>query len=137
MQPSVASSPPPPPPLTGAPTGATAAATAARKRDKRKREDWVNVAKLESTNICKRIERAMRMVGVPPTEARTRYARLVGCVRTMRGSAQRWQAGWALYNILKDWLVCPEDLPASESFQRTIEMTEDELADICHENANI
>jgi hypothetical protein len=85
-------------------------------------------------NICKRIERAMRMVGVPTTAARTRYARLVGCVRAMRGSAQRWHAAWALYNILKDWLSCPGDEPASDNFQSTIAVVEEELASLCYEN---
>ena len=103
--------------------------TTVRKRDKR-----ADVSKVESTNICKRIERAMRLVGIPVTEARTRYARLVGCVRAMRGSAQRWQAGWALYNIMKDWLTCPGDQFASEQFQSTIVQAEDELAGLCYEN---
>ena len=110
--------------------------TTARKRGKRKHEECVCVSKVESSNICKRIERAMRLVGIPTTEARTRYARLVGCVRAMRGSAQRWHAGWALYNIMKDWLTCPGDQPASENFQSTIMMTEEELADLCYENEN-
>jgi hypothetical protein len=100
---------------------------------KRKRTA-ADLSKVESSNICKRIERAMRMVGVPTTEARTRYARLVGCVRAMRGSAPRWHAAWALYNIIKDWLHCPGDQPASENFQSTIELVEDELASLCHEN---
>jgi hypothetical protein len=110
--------------------------TTARKRGKRKPEECVCVSKVESSNICKRIERAMRLVGIPATEARTRYARLVGCVRAMRGSAQRWHAGWALYNIMKDWLTCPGDQPASENFQSTIMTTEEELADLCYENVD-
>ena len=102
-----------------------------RKRGTGPTED---VSKMESSNICKRIERAMRIVGIPRTEARTRYARLVGCVRAMRGSAQRWHAGWALYNILKDWLSCPGDQPASDNFQSTIAVVEEELASLCYEN---
>ena len=91
--------------------------------------------KCQSSNITKRIERAMRIVGVPTTEARTRYARLVGCVRSMRGSAQRWQAGWALYNIMRDWVEClnPGGEP-TQYFQSTIEMVENELVELCHEN---
>ena len=75
----------------------------------------------------------MRMVGVPTTEARTRYARLYSCVRAMRGSAQRWHAAWALYNIIKDWLRCPSDLPSTGEFQNTIKLTEEELANLCYE----
>jgi hypothetical protein len=48
----------------------------------------------------------MRAIGVPTTAARTRYARAVGCVRFMRGSALRKHAAWAVFNILKDWLRC-------------------------------
>ncbi len=77
----------------------------------------------------------MCTVGVPPTAARLRYARLVGCVRAMRRSAQRWHAAWALYNILKDWLTCPGDQPASEQFQSTIEMEEEHLSDLAFETA--
>ena len=75
----------------------------------------------------------MHIVGVPTTEARTRYARLVGCVRAMRGSAQRWHAAWALYNILKDWLTCPGDQPASEQFQSAIELEEEHLSGLIFE----
>jgi hypothetical protein len=91
------------------------------------------MSKVHSRNILQRIERAMRMVGVPPTEARTRYARLYSCVRAMRGSAKRWHAAWALYLIMKDWLRCPSDMPASDEFQTTIEATEEELANLCYE----
>jgi hypothetical protein len=101
---------------------------------KRKRAAFpADMSKVPSTNIYKRIERAMRMVGVPTTEARSRYARLFSCVRVMRGSAQRWHAAWALYNIIKDWLRCPGDEPASTDFQNTIEQAEEELATLCYE----
>jgi hypothetical protein len=105
-----------------------------RKR-KRRTAPTADMSKVESSNICKRIERAMCTVGVPPTAARLRYARLVGCVRAMRRSAQRWHAAWALYNILKDWLTCPGDQPASEQFQSTIEMEEEHLSDLAFETA--
>jgi hypothetical protein len=101
---------------------------------KRKRAvSTTDMSKVESSNIAKRIERAMRIVGVPTTEARTRYARLIGCIRAMRGVGQRWHAGWALYSILKDWLTCPGDEPASDSFQCAIEVAEEELATLCYE----
>ncbi len=106
----------------------------ARLSRKRARElNPADMSKVESSNITKRIERAMRIIGVPTTAARTRYARLVGCVRAMRGSAQRWHAAWALYNILKDWLHCPSDEPASTSFADTIDAAEQELGELVYE----
>jgi hypothetical protein len=110
--------------------------TSSPARLSRKRARELNPAdksKQQSSNITKRIERAMRTVGIPTTAARTRYARLVGCVRAMRGSAQRWHAAWALYNILKDWLHCPSDEPATESFQEMIDLTEQELGELVYQ----
>ncbi len=96
---------------------------------KRKRSDSVQA---ESSNLSKRILRAMHTIGVPETEARVRYARLVMCCHAMRGVCRRWQAAWALHYIIKDWLSCPSEEPASEEFLRIIETMEEELAKLCY-----
>ena len=88
----------------------------------------------ESSNLCKRIQRAMHTIGVPETEARVRYARLFMCCLAMRGVCRRWQAAWALHAIIKDWLTCPSEEPASEQFLLAIEALEDELAKLCYAN---
>ena len=88
----------------------------------------------ESSNLCDRIRRAMRMVGVPETTARVRYARLFMCVHAMRGVCKRWQAAWAMHHIIKDWILCPSDEPASEFLLNDTQRLEDQLAGICYEN---
>jgi hypothetical protein len=101
---------------------------------KRKEPPHADPSNAESSNLCKRIERAMRMVGIPQTEARTRYAHLFGCVHAMRGHARRWQATWALHAIIKDFMHCPSTEPSSAEFQRAIVQLEDELVALCYVN---
>ena len=100
---------------------------------KRKRDP----TQMESSNICERIRRAMRTVGVPETEARLRYARLFMCCLAMRGVCRRWQAAWALHEIIKDWIACPTEDPASSKFLIATEKLEEELANICYENTDL
>jgi hypothetical protein len=95
---------------------------------KRKRSDSEQA---ESSNLYNRILRAMHTVGVPETEARVRYARLFMCCLAMRGVCRRWQAAWALHAIIKDWLMCPSEEAASESFLLEIQVLEQELSDLC------
>ena len=95
---------------------------------KRKRD---NSEQAESSNLSKRIQRAMHTIGVPETEARVRYARLFMCCLAMRGVVRRWQAAYALHYIIKDWLTCPSDEPASEQFVLPIQTLEEELASLC------
>lgn len=95
---------------------------------KRKRSDSDQA---ESSNLCNRIRRAMRTIGVPETEARERYARLFMCCLAMRGVCRRWQAAWALHFIIKDWLSCPSEEPASDAFLKAIETLEEELSSLC------
>jgi hypothetical protein len=97
---------------------------------KRKRSDSEHV---ESSNLSKRIRRAMHIIGIPETEARVRYANLFMCCHTMRGVCRRWQAAWALHAIIKDWLCCPSEEPASDQFLLNIESLEDELSKLCHD----
>jgi hypothetical protein len=85
------------------------------------------MSQVPSRNITRRIESVMRAIGVPTTAARTRYARLVGCLRVMRGSALRWHAAWAVYNIIKDWLRCRRDEYASIGLLEMIAVTEDNI----------
>ena len=98
-----------------------------RKRALELARESGDMSEVESRNITKRIESAMRAIGVPTTAARTRYARAVGCVRFMRGSALRKHAAWAVFNILKDWLRCPADQYASIHLLEMIALTEDQL----------
>ena len=98
-----------------------------RKRARELARESGDMSQVESRNITRRIENAMRAIGVPTTAARIRYARLVGCVRAMRGSALRWHAAWALYNILKDWLRCPADQYASKYLLEMTALMENEL----------
>jgi hypothetical protein len=88
----------------------------------------------ESSNLSKRILRAMHAVGIPETAARVRYARLFMCLHAMRGVCKRWQAAWALHHIIKDWILCPADEPASEFLLNDTQRLEDQLAEICYEN---
>ena len=88
----------------------------------------------ESSNLSKRILRAMHTVGVPETEIRVRYARLFMCCHAMRGVCRRWQAAWALHYIIKDWLICPSDEPASEQFLLATQSLEEQLANLCYES---
>ncbi len=103
---------------------------------KRKESPCADPSNAESSNLCKRIERAMRIIGIPQSEARTRYARLFSCVRAMQGSAKRWQASWALYSIIKDYMHCPSTEPSSDEFRRAIVQLEDELVNLCYVNIN-
>ena len=91
-----------------------------------------NPDQAESTNLSKRILRAMRTIGVPETGPRVRYARLFMCLHVMRGVCRRWQAAWALHQIIKDWLMCPSEETASEAFLATIQSLEEEVANICY-----
>lgn len=100
----------------------------------RKRKTCAEPSNAESSNLTKRIGRAMRMVGIPQTEARTRYACLFGCVHAMQGHAKRWQASWALHDIIKDFMHCPSTEPSSAEFQRAIVRLEDELVALCYVN---
>lgn len=93
--------------------------------------------RVESSNLSDRIRRAMRIVGVPETEARLRYARLFMCCLAMRGVSRRWQASWALHYIIKDFLYGNTDGPASEQFQIQIEKVENELAALCYEKDEV
>ena len=88
----------------------------------------------ESSNLSKRILRAMRTIGVPETTARVRYAKLFMCCHTMRGVCKRWQAAWAMHHIIKDWILCPSDEPASEFLMNETQKLEVELAGMCYEN---
>ena len=101
---------------------------------KRKEPPCADPSNAESSNLCNRIRRAMRTIGVPETEARERYARLFMCCLAMRGVCRRWQAAWALHAIIKDWLSCPSEEPASQQFLFAIEALEDELAKLCYAN---
>ena len=98
-----------------------------RKRARELARESGDMSEVESRNITKRIESVMRAIGVPTTAARTRYARAVGCVRFLRGSALRKHAAWAVFNILKDWLRCPADQYASIHLLEMIALTEDEV----------
>jgi hypothetical protein len=99
----------------------------ARKRARELARESGDMSQVESRNITRRIEGAMHAIGVPTTPARMRYARLVGCVRAMRGSALRWHAAWALYNILKDWLRCPANQYATTYLLEMTALMENEL----------
>jgi hypothetical protein len=101
---------------------------------KRKRSDSEQA---ESSNLYNRIRRAMHTVGVPETEARLRYAKLFMCCLAMRGVVRRWQAAWALHSIIKDWLSCPSEEPASDQFLLAIETLEDELAKLCYDKYDV
>ena len=90
----------------------------------------------ESSNLSKRILRAMHTIGVPQTDARLRYARLFMCCLAMRGVCRRWKAAWALQVIIKDWMCCPLDEPASEHLLTATQGLEDDLAMICYENVH-
>jgi hypothetical protein len=81
----------------------------------------------ESSNILNRIRKAMRMIGVPETAARLRYAKLFMCCHTMRGVCKRWQAARAMHEIIKDWILCPWDVPASEPLLQATRVWENEL----------
>ena len=96
-----------------------------------------NNGQAESSNLSVRILRAMRTVGVPETEARVRYARLFMCCHAMRGVCRRWQAAWALHHIIKDWISCPAEEPASEQFLLAIAKLEEDLANICYETTDL
>ena len=61
------------------------------------------------------------------------YANLFMCYDTMRGVCRRWQAAWALHAIIKDWLSCPSEEPASDQFLLNIALLEDELSKLCHD----
>ena len=91
----------------------------------------------ESSNLCNRIRRAMRTIGVPETEARLRYARLFMCCHAMRGVCRRWQAAWALHYIIKDWISCPSEDPASAQFLLATQKLEEDLANICYEKTDL
>ena len=108
--------------------------TPTTQRNKRKR---CRPSQAESSNLCNRIRRAMHTIGVPETEARLRYARLYMCCHAMRGVCRRWQAAWALHYIIKDWLSCPSEEPASESFLIATQSLEDDLAKLCYENVDL
>ena len=110
-----------PPPLT-------------RKRARELARESGDMSQVPSRNITRRIESVMRAIGVPTTAARTRYALAVGCLRVMRGTALRWHAAWAVYNIIKDWLRCPRDEYSSIGLLEMIALTEDHIM-MCIEDA--